>query len=46
MPLTVKGRKVLKAFKAEYGKKKGVSIFHATINKKPGQTKSWHKLMR
>jgi hypothetical protein len=32
MPLTKAGKKVLKEMKAEYGKKKGESVFYASIN--------------
>ena len=33
MPLTKKGKKVLGAMRKEYGKKKGTSVFDASINK-------------
>lgn len=33
MPLTKKGRKILDAMIAEYGKKKGIQIFYASANK-------------
>jgi len=33
MPLTEKGKKILKEFEKEYGKKKGEEIFHAWENK-------------
>jgi|TARA_R100000664_G_scaffold2237_3_gene5758 hypothetical protein len=33
MPLTKKGRKIMKAMKGEYGNKKGEQIFYATKNK-------------
>lgn len=33
MPLTSKGKKVVKAMKKTYGEKKGKSIFYASINK-------------
>lgn len=32
MPLTAKGKKVLKAMQEEYGKKKGKEVFYASIN--------------
>ena len=32
MPLTAKGEKVMKAMKAEYGAKKGESVFYASAN--------------
>lgn len=32
MPLTKKGSKVLSAMQREYGKKKGQSVFYASIN--------------
>ena len=33
MPLTEKGKKILKAMEGEYGAKKGKSVFYASINK-------------
>ena len=33
-PLTAKGEKVKKAMRKTYGKKKGESVFYASINKK------------
>lgn len=33
MPLTSKGKKIQSAMRAEYGKKKGDSVFYASINK-------------
>ncbi len=33
MPLTGKGQKIQKAMRAEYGRKKGDSVFYASINK-------------
>ena len=33
MPLTSKGRKIMKAMKSEYGAKKGESVFYASRNK-------------
>ena len=33
MPLTSKGKKIVKAMKKEYGEKKGKSVFYASINK-------------
>lgn len=33
MPLTTKGKKIMKAMKSEYGAKKGQSIFYASANK-------------
>lgn len=33
MPLTKKGKKIEKAMEKEYGKKKGESVFYASINK-------------
>jgi hypothetical protein len=32
MPLTSKGNKILKAMQNHYGKKKGTSVFYASIN--------------
>jgi hypothetical protein len=34
MPLTAKGKKVMKAMKKTYGGKKGKSVFYATMKKK------------
>jgi len=33
MPLTAKGKKILKAMQREYGKEKGKQVFYASINK-------------
>jgi hypothetical protein len=33
MPLTQKGKKILKEMKGEYGSDKGEQIFYASINK-------------
>jgi hypothetical protein len=33
MPLTKKGRTILTNMRKEYGKKKGTSVFYASINK-------------
>lgn len=33
MPLTKKGRKVKRAMKKTYGKKKGDRVFYASVNK-------------
>jgi|TARA_R100000084_G_scaffold99096_1_gene53384 hypothetical protein len=33
MPLTNKGKKIMKSMKKEYGKKKGEQIFYASKNK-------------
>lgn len=33
MPLTKKGSKILANMRREYGKKKGTSVFYASINK-------------
>jgi len=33
VPLTDKGKKIKKAMKKQYGKKKGEKIFYATANK-------------
>lgn len=32
MPLTKKGRKIERAMKAEYGKKRGENVFYASAN--------------
>ena len=33
MPLTDKGKKIMKSMKKEYGKKKGEQVFYASKNK-------------
>ena len=33
MPLTDKGKKIIKSMKKQYGKKKGEKIFYASANK-------------
>ena len=33
MPLTEKGKKILREMKKEYGDKKGKQVFYASINK-------------
>ena len=33
MPLTKKGKKIMKAMKKEYGSKKGETVFYASKNK-------------
>jgi len=32
-PLTIKGKKIMKAMKSEYGSKKGKKVFYASENK-------------
>ena len=34
MPLTEKGKKIMKSMKKQYGKKKGEAVFYASKNKK------------
>ena len=41
MPLTDKGKKIMKAMKKEYGKDKGERVFYASENK--GKIKGVHK---
>lgn len=41
MPLTKKGKKVMRAMKKTYGAKKGESVFYASVNK--GKVKGAHK---
>ena len=43
MPLTKSGKKVMKSMKKEYGKKKGKSVFYASINKEKKGSAKWHK---
>ena len=33
MPLTEKGKKIMKSMKKQYGKKKGKTVFYASKNK-------------
>jgi len=33
MPLTKKGKKIMRSMKKQYGKKKGEQVFYATKNK-------------
>jgi len=42
MPLTKSGKKTLEEMIKEYGKKKGTSIFYASINKKKKGSSKWH----
>ena len=41
MPMTSKGRKIMRAMKSEYGAKKGKAVFYASANK--GTIKGVHK---
>ena len=41
MPLTSKGTKVLRAMRKTYGKKRGTSVFYASI--KAGRIKGVHR---
>ena len=41
MPLTAKGKKIMKAMEKEYGSKKGEEVFYASMNK--GRIKGVHK---
>jgi len=43
MPLTKSGKKVMRSMTKQYGKKKGKSVFYASINKKKRGSKKWHK---
>jgi hypothetical protein len=40
MPLTPKGKKILKSMRKTYGKKKGMSVFYASAN--AGKIKKVH----
>jgi len=42
MPLTRKGKSLLKKFRKQYGKKKGTKVFYASQNK--GTIKGTHKV--
>ena len=41
MPLTKKGKKVKKSMQKQYGAKKGMEVFYASVNK--GKVKGAHK---
>lgn len=41
MPLTTKGKKIMKAMEKEYGEQKGKGVFYASMNK--GTIKGVHK---
>jgi len=43
MPLTEKGKKVLKKLIEYYGEEKGKNIFYALINLKRKGSEKWHK---
>ena len=34
MPLTKKGKKIMRSMKKQYGKKRGEQVFYASLNKK------------
>lgn len=44
MPLTRKGKKIMKAMKKTYGSKKGKQVYYASQNK--GRIKGTHKKRR
>ena len=44
MPMTKKGRKIMRAMKEEYGAKKGTRVFYASAKK--GTIKGVHKKKR
>lgn len=44
MPLTKSGEKVLSSMKKKYGKKKGESVFYASINKGKKGSSGWHQM--
>ena len=41
MPLTKKGKKIMRGMKGQYGKEKGERVFYASANK--GKIKGVHK---
>jgi len=45
MPLSKKGKKIMKSMKKQYGKKRGEKVFHASHNKGviKGVKKKWQK---
>lgn len=44
MPLTARGKKALRKFQKEYGKKKGKQVFYAYMKKHKKKTKDWHNV--
>lgn len=46
MPLTKKGKKVLRRFKSEYGKIRGKKVFYAYMNLHPKRTSNLHRKRR
>jgi len=42
MPLTPKGKKIMKGFKSIYGKR-AKGVFHAYMKKHPERVRLWHK---
>ncbi len=42
MPLTTSGRKVLRSMRKQYGKKRGTSVFYASINARKAGSSKWH----
>lgn len=43
MPLTKKGKDILKDFKKQYGDQQGESIFYAYMNENPKDAREWHR---
>ena len=43
MPLTKSGTKILKSMRKQYGKKKGKSVFYASMSKRKKGTSKWHQ---
>lgn len=43
LPKTKTGRKVMASMKKTYGKEKGESVFHASINKGITGSAKWHE---
>jgi len=44
MPLTKKGKEVLKSMQKKYGEERGKRIFYATINKRKKGSEKWYKV--
>jgi len=46
MPLTKTGNEVLRNMEKEYGKKRGKSVFYASINKGKKGSEKWHRVVK
>ena len=46
MPLTNRGRAVLRTMRRQYGEDKGKQVFYASINAKKAGSQKWHQIKR